>query len=417
MRGKIFRRCPKPREGQPPCNARCGHGWTYDVEVGRGADGKRRHLSRGGFRTRAEAEEELGKVLERERRGGVVADHKRTVGDYLQDWLAGAVDLRPTTARSYGEHVRLYLVPVLGNVRLADLQKVHVERLYAGMRQLGTPDAKGAEVRALVAARTPMQRLTMRPLSPATVRRCHATLMSALNTAVRDGRLFRNPAQHVKLPSGKAPRQRYWTPEQVGAFLDGTADERLAPLYDLVANYGLRRGEACGVRWEDVDLDTGRLTVAQQIVQLGHATAVGEPKTKDGARTLALDAGMVAVLRAHRAAQAADRLAWGPAWVDSGLVFVREDGAQLHPEIVTRTFQRLAKRLDLPVIRLHDLRHTSASLGLASGETLVEVSRRLGHSGIAITADIYSHVLEKVADASSERRAALIPRNSRTQTA
>lgn len=172
MRGKVYKRCPKPRDGQQPCSARCGHTWTYDVEVARGADGRRRHLTKGGHRTKAEAEEALGKALDRERLGGVAADHKLTVGDYLEQWLAGKATLRPTTARSYGEHVRLYLLPVLGGVRLADLRPVHVERLYAAMRVLGAPDAKGSEVRALLEARTPLQRLTMRPLSPATVRAC-----------------------------------------------------------------------------------------------------------------------------------------------------------------------------------------------------------------------------------------------------
>lgn len=417
MRGKVYKRCPRQREDQPPCSSRCGHSWTYDVEVARGADGRRRHLSKGGFRTKAEAEEALGKALDRERLGGVAADHKLTVGDYLEQWLAGKATLRPTTARSYGEHVRLYLVPVLGGVRLAELRPVHVERLYAAMRALGATDAKGSEVRALLEARTPLQRLTMRPLSPATIRRVHATLLSALNTAVKRRLLPWNPAQHVELATGDRPRVRVWSPAQVGAFLDGISEDRLASLYHLVAYVGLRRGEAVGLRWQDVDLDAGELRVAQQVVQLGHATAVGAPKTDRGVRTVPLDQETVAVLRTHRAAQAADRLAWGPAWQDTGLVFTREDGAQLHPEVVTRTFCRLAKRLGLPPIRLHDLRHTSASLGLASGETLVEVSRRLGHSSITITADTYTHVLPAVASQSSERRAAIIPRTGRAQTA
>lgn len=130
-----------------------------------------------------------------------------------------------------------------------------------------------------------------------------------------------------------------------------------------------------------------------------------------------LDRETVGVIRAHRAAQATDRLAWGAAWRDTGLVFTREDGSQLHPEGVTRTFIRLAKRLGLPAVRLHDLRHTSASLGLASGETLVEVSRRLGHSSITITADAYTHVMPAVASQSRERRAAIIPRKGRAESA
>ena len=417
MRGKVYRRCPKPAPSQPPCGARCGHSWTFDVEVARGGDGRRRHLTKGGFRTKAEAEEELARALDRERAGGVAADHKLTVGDYLEQWLAGKATLRPTTAKSYAEHVRLYLVPVLGRVKLAELRPVHVERLYAAMRQLGQDNPKGVEVRALLEARTPMQRLTLRPLGAASGRRVHATLQSALNTAVKRRLLPYNPAQHVELASGDRPKVRVWSPEQVGAFLDGIANERLAPMFHLLAYVGMRRGEAVGLRWQDVDLEAGELRVAQQIVQLGNATFVGTPKTTWGIRTVPLDRETVGVIRGHRAAQATDRLAWGPAWQDTGLVFTREDGLQLHPERVTRTFIRLAKRLGLPAVRLHDLRHTSASLGLWSGETLVEVSRRLGHSSIAITADTYTHVMPAMASESGERRAAIIPRKGRAESA
>jgi len=163
-------------------------------------------------------------------------------------------------------------------------------------------------------------------------------------------------------------------------------------------------------RWQDGDLERGTLAVEQQIVQLGYATAVGEPKTKSGVRVISLDSQTVDALRTHRAEQSAERLAWGSAWVDSGLVFAREDGSHLHPEYVSRHFGRLAGAAGLPAIRLHDLRHTSASLGLAAGESLVEVQRRLGHSSITITADTYTHVSPAIAQGSSAKRAAIIPR-------
>ena len=152
--------------------------------------------------------------------------------------------------------------------------------------------------------------------------------------------------------------------------------------------------------------------IAVQRTQVGKDIYEAAPKTKAGARALSLDSGTVEVLRRHRARQTTARLAAGPAWVDSGLVFTMADGRGMQPQYVTRLFARACRDGGFPVIRLHDLRHTSASLGLAAGETLVEVSKRLGHSQLAITADTYTHVLPVVALASSEKRAALIPRKT-----
>jgi integrase len=206
------------------------------------------------------------------------------------------------------------------------------------------------------------------------------------------------------------PGVAVWTPQQTGQFLDSASDDRLYALHHLIAFRGLRRGEAVGLPWYDVALENARLVVSQQIVQLGWATMRAAPKTDNGARVVALDTGTVAVLRAHRARQFEERLRSGPAWDDSGLVFTREDGSALHPDYVSRHFVRLARAADLPPVRLHDLRHGAASLALAGGASLKEVSEMLGHSSITITADIYTSVLPGLAHGAAERAAALVPR-------
>jgi len=207
-------------------------------------------------------------------------------------------------------------------------------------------------------------------LSPARIRRVHATLMSALGSAVKRKRIAYDPAAHVELASGRRPRAvvwtedrvvawlrtgvrppvAVWTPGQAGAFLDVAATHRLYPLFHLIAYRGLRRGEAVGVRWED--LDAGLLRVSQQVVQLGWATEIGEPKSDSGARTVVLDAATVAVLRTWRTAQADEAQTWPGAWQDSGLVFTREDGSQLHPDMASSAFERLYRAAGLPPIRL-----------------------------------------------------------------
>jgi hypothetical protein len=200
-----------------------------------------------------------------------------------------------------------------------------------------------------------------------------------------------------------------WTPAQTGRFLDAVAGHRLYALYHLIAFRGLRRGEAVGLTWTDVDLDGGEVTVAAQIVQLGYATEHATPKA-DSQGVVALDSTTTQVLRAHRERQRREAESWGEAWHHTGLVFTREDGTALHPELVSRTFERLVRDADLPPIRLHDLRHGAATLALAGGADMKVVSHMLRHSSITITADTYTSVLPETARQAAEAAVAIVPR-------
>ena len=185
---------------------------------------------------------------------------------------------------------------------------------------------------------------------------------------------------------------------------------RLYPLFHLIAYRGLRRGEAVGIRWPDVELQAAQLRITQQVVQLGWATEIGKPKTYGGERTVSLDDATVRVLRRWREQQGAERAATHGAWQDTGLVFTREDGSQLHPDYVSDTFHRIITEAGLPPIRLHDLRHTAASLALQAGVPMKVVSEQLGHSSLGITADTYTSVLPAVAQAAAEAVAGIVPR-------
>jgi integrase len=376
-RGTVSQRhradCPRAGEGGWLPH-RCRGPWEFKVDLRRGPHAARRQVTRGGFATKREAQLALARHLDHERAGIDVANPV-TVGEYLNQWLAGKRSLRPSTLKSYREHVELYLRPSLGDLALRDLSADHVDRLLACL---------AAGTRA-------------RQLSPSTQRRVYATLRGALNAAVARRLLPFNPALNLELPREHRQGAVVWTPEQVGRFLQQTSKERVHALYHLAIVTGLRRGELTGLRWRDVDLDRGHLRVAQQIVQVGSALHVGPPKTRRGVRTVPLDGVTVAVLRDHRRRQQAERRSWGSAWVDSGLVFTREDGRPLSPEVISRRFKVAARRADVPVIRFHDLRHTSASLALAAGVAIKVVSDRLGHSTSGITADLYTHVTPAVA--------------------
>jgi integrase len=305
-----------------------------------------------------------------------------TVGEYLTRWVEGKQSLRPSTRLSYATHIRRYLIPHLGDIALVELRPHHLEAMYRSL-------ASDPDLRYRV--------------SPATLARVHATLMSALGTAVRRGLIDRNPAETVELPTPGRPELMVWTAEQLAEFLGGIVDDDLYPLFVLLALCGLRRGEAVGLRWRDVDLEHGVLRVRQQIIAVGRHIVVGEPKSRAGHRHVALDITTVRLLHCHRAAQERQQEQHGAEWVETGLVFTEPNGSALDPTYVSRHFDRLVARSGLPRLRLHDLRHSSASIGLASGESLLEVSRRLGHSSIAVTADIYSTVAPEVARESAER--------------
>jgi len=392
-RGSVFQRhttaCPRDGQGQPRPH-RCHGPWSYSLLVGYGPDGKRRQVSRSGFPTKRAAQEALVDLLARQD-AEIAEVHRLSVASYLGQWLENKRKIRPTTRRGYESHVRLYLRPQLGRILLADLRPHHLDAMYS--------DLLAGEGRG-----------------PATVQRIHATLRTALNAAVKRRLIPWNPAMHVELPAAEKPDTAVWTSQQLGHFLDEVAGHRLYALFHLVALAGLRRGEALGLRWVDIDIVATNLRVVQQLLDTGGELRFGPPKTRSGVRIVPLDAGSIEVLRQHRVRQNEEHVAWGDAWVDRGLVFTRENGEMIRPDYLSHLFVRLATEANLPPIRLHDLRHTSASLALAAGIPMKVVSQRLGHSSIAITADLYTHVVPAVAQDAADRIAAVVPRRAATVT-
>jgi integrase len=212
----------------------------------------------------------------------------------------------------------------------------------------------------------------------------------------------RTPADAVQPPSPKRPEIQPLSPEQANLLMDAATGDRLQALYVLAIMTGMRQGELLGLRWGDVDLAGGRLEVRHTLQRLKGEWSLVEPKTGRSRRTIRLAPTVLQALKTHRARQAEERLAIGPAWQDHGLVFTREDGSPLDSRALARQMRALLTRSGLPRIRFHDLRHTAGTSLIAEGIPLVMVKDLLGHSTIAITADIYSHVLpphqEQVAD-------------------
>lgn len=200
---------------------------------------------------------------------------------------------------------------------------------------------------------------------------------------------------------------RVWSAGQLEHFLSLTADSRYHPAWLTLATTGMRRGELLALTWDDLDLERRRLTIRKALVVINHVPQVGPTKTGK-ARTIELDARTVAALRGWRSRQAQERLLIGEGYRDSGLVFTHPDGLLYHPERFSREFDRAVERHGLERIRLHDLRHTWATLALEAGVHVKVVSERLGHSSSVITLDTYSHVSAGMASDAADQVASLI---------
>ncbi|MEV0311887.1 tyrosine-type recombinase/integrase [Nonomuraea fuscirosea] len=381
-----------------------------------------------------------------------------TLGEYWDTWVERRRrlgDIRESTLIGYISHWETHIRDVLAGVRMDRLFVPVVEQVFTEIDRkneelLARRASDDREVRASVRGK--------RPTGPVTKQRIRATLRTVLASAQREHVVTFNAAELVKLDSGKKakgvvwtkarvdafeaafderlaaersaevrpkkPLERFkvwlatprpspvmvWTPAQLGVFLDHAAADRLYALYHLIAFRGLRRGEACGARWVDAELDEGLLATARQLNNVGRQVKEGSPKTESSDAVVALDSGTVAVLRTHRARQEAERLAAGSAWIDSGRIFTKADGSELTPDWVSEHFERLTFAAGLPPIRLHDLRHGAATLSLAAGNDMKTTSAMLRHSSISITADLYTTVLPEVAREAAEASAALVPR-------
>ena len=355
---------------------------------------ERRRETKAGFATQKECEAAMNKLLVKVEQQTYVAPTKASVREYLtKEWLpAVKATIRPTTYNSYEQHVSCHIAPHIGSVKLAKLTGAQVNALYAKLAETGAKDGKSG-------------------LSPLTIHHVHTCLHKACKDAVRWGRLPKNPVDAADPPStcGAAKKEmKTWSAEQLGAFLKSTKDDRLAPLWRVLAMTGMRRGEACGLKWEDVNLEKGRVSVRRSLIPHEDKVIVSEPKTAKGRRQIALDAGTVEAFKAQAAQQMDDQENAEAAWEETGYVFTMDDGRPMHPQSVSRAFDRAIAAAKLPRIRLHDLRHTHASLALAAGINPKVVSERLGHATVSITLDTYSHAIPALQEEAAERIARLV---------
>jgi len=378
-RGRVYRRCGCRDEHGRQLGTRCPlltnprHGnWAFAVDMP-SPDGKR-----------ADARAALARVLECER-AGVLLDDAQSVADYLVAWLdAKARRLKPTTVARYRDYLRNDLLPAFGAIRLESLTHGHVDQF----------------VRTQMAAGR----------GPVTVRRCVATLSSALNDAIRQRRLTHNAARYTAVPLPHRTERPCWTIEETARFLHHChqVNDSLTELYELLICTGMRKGEALGLHWTDVDLEARLLFVRHTLVAVDNSRLVfNTPKTTGSRDWIALSTRAVEALR-RRAKRHRAEARSGAAYRDQGLVFCRPNGQPLRPEYVLRHFYDLTEAAGLPSVRVHDLRHLAATIMIASGVPLAMVSKTLRHSTLSTTVDIYGHLTRQAAQDAVDATAAAL---------
>lgn len=356
--------------------------WRIWVDLGPDpVTGKRRQRTQTVYGTEAEAEAERSILVGKIAAGDYIDPARATVAEFAARWLeAIAPTIRPTTLDSYRQKLRT-ASRWIGDRRLSDLTGQVLTEMYGRM---------------------------VKELSAQTVVHVHRVLRRMLSDAVKWEVLASNPAAVASPPRVTRRRLVTWTAGQVRVFLEEMEGDELSALWRLAATTGMRRGEICGLRWPVIDLDSGVLEVTDTVVMVGGRPQPSEPKTSAGRRRIALDEATVTALEDHQDRQEVEREFFADAYQDGGWVFAWPDGRPCSPNWVGKRYRRLVRAMDLPYIRFHDLRHTWATLALEASVPAKVVADRLGHAGIAITLDTYTHHVEHLDRDAAARVADLI---------
>lgn len=369
-----------------------GETYTAYWETKDPSDGRRRQHSRGGFRTRTAAQKHLNVAVGAVTTGEWRPDAPLTVASLLRShWLPAqrSRELRPTTIASYETVVEKWIAPRIGALSVASLTPATVVDFMAALRSEKTANGRQG-------------------LSARSTQLTCGVLKSACAWAVTAGLLSRNPIVGVRRPRASAPVMKVWTAQEARTFLEATKEDRLGFMWALYLSRGLRRGELVGLRWPSVDLNAGVIRIEETRTIVDGKAVTSLPKTAAGRRSIPIDGRLIALLKTHRRRQAAEKLAAGPAYDDAGYLVADELGHPLHPDSISGMFDAKVAALGLPRIRLHDCRHTAATLMLAAGTPVKVVAEVLGHASVTTTLMVYGHTLPGMAEEAGARLSAAL---------
>ena len=370
MKGHIHKRVRTLKDGKSNTS------WYIVLELPRKQDNKRNQKWYGSFNTRKEAEIALGNLLGEFSSNRFLQPSKLKISDFIDNnWLPSMKSqLKPSTFDSYKRNLKLHVLPSIGQIYLKDLNPQILNKLYADLMDSGNKNRQGG-------------------LSTKTIRYIHTTIHKFLEDAIDLDLINRNPAERAKPPKLKrSPEIKSWDSKELALFLDSARDHKYYVAFHLAALTGMRRGEVLGLRWSDIDFNLSRISIRQSLISVAYTLTFSTPKSHQ-ARNIDLDENTVQLLIKYKQQQSKDITQNGLNSEYSELVFKNEFGSPIHPDSFSQAFEKCLQKTSLPKIRLHDLRHTHASIALKAGVPIKVITERLGHENPAFTLKQYVHVI------------------------
>ncbi|WPS86510.1 tyrosine-type recombinase/integrase [Brevibacillus halotolerans] len=352
-----------------------GSKWSFGVALGTDPNtGKRRQITRSGFKTKKEAEAACAQLISEFENEQYIKESKETYGEYLLDYMENTArhTIRPSTFDFHLFIAKKHIIPEIGSLKIKDLTPRHLQKLYSKKLKAG--------------------------LASSYIRNMHAVISKSLKTATEWGLVRENIASLTTPPRIEKRQVQTWSLEQANHFLDTikfrkTGNRKFHIVYVLAIYCGMRKGEILGLRWQDCDLEQGYIRIQQTIVKADGRLTFQAPKTRNSVRTIDVPEFAIQSLKTHQLMQKEKRLSLGSAYNDHDLVVANWNGTPVLPSDLNKDFKVACQFAKVPAIRFHDLRHTHATLLLQLGENPKVVSERLGHADVNITLNTYAHVL------------------------
>lgn len=374
------------------CINKMGNSWGFTLTIGKDEKGKRLQKRFGKFKTKRDAEKACNEMIYQLEHGTFIDPKDMLLEDYLNEWLKTYCEpkLTPCTYDGYNNNVEKHINPALGKILLQKLQPIQVQKFYNELYEKGRLNSKGG-------------------LSPSSIRYIHATLRKALNHAVKMQYIIRNVCEVAELPKIKKHESKFLTKSQVNEMLTALYDTDVYLPVLLAIGLGLRRGELLGLQWKDFDFNKNFVSIKRTLLPKYNGDEIfSECKTDKSHRILAVPENIMVYLKQAKKKQLENKLFFSTDYIDYDLVYCNPNGKPVSPHAFNHRFSKALKDKELEHIRVHDLRHTNASLMLKKGVSMKVASERLGHTTIGITMDLYSHIDEELQqDAASKINSAL----------
>lgn len=352
------------------CINKAGNSWGYTITIGKDDNGKRIQKRFGKFTTKKEAINACNEAIYRLEHGTYIEPTDLTIARYLRDWLeTHRINLAVNTYRGYKVNIENHIIPAIGHILLQKLQPIDLQKFYSKM-------------------------LEEKNLSPSSISYVHATLRKCLNEAMKMQYVSRNVAMQVTTPKARKYNAQFLNTDEIKELLQSL---QMTDIYipTLIAIYlGLRRGEVLGLMWKDVDFEKGLVTVSRAYIPTPNGNVISNLKTEKSNRVIGVPDNLIAILKEEQQKQVRNKAIYGMNYND--YVCCKNDGTHISPDYWYKHFKKVLASNWLKDMRLHDLRHTNASLMLKAGVNMKVASERLGHTTIGITMDLYSHIDEEL---------------------